>query len=248
MTRLIFSNLIRTKEAILLFCFSLFPVLLPVVNLFNTNFMQLNAPVGSMDFLTFFGAVMKVQYDIILPMIILVYLTITVFYAEANTGTLFLYKDISRTKVFLSKVAALSGVYLIYALLTFVFSLVTYYLYLIHLPYTSGRFLPPSFNDASMVFDIIGTVFACLLCILVAAVVSQRCGVGVTMLVSILYVLVSQLAPLLGTLCYFLPNAYGTVAEHLGNGPAFMGSLALFLFYSIILTVYGNHAYKTLEY
>ncbi|WEV75748.1 hypothetical protein [Bifidobacterium sp. ESL0800] len=249
MTRLIFRNLLRTKEAIIFLCFSLFPILLPIAAQFSTKFMQFSGDKGSTDCLSFFGAVLNVNYQTILPMIVLIYLVATTFYTEAREGTLFLYKDISRRKVFMAKTAALAGVVAIYAVLLFIVSTAVYYLYMTGQPYASGTFLPIDADTAqSAAFDIIGTIFAMLLCLLVAALVSQRFGTGITMLVSILYILTSQIAPMLDTLRYFLPNAYSALVDTLGFTPAMGAATALFIIYSAILLAWGNHAYKTLEY
>ncbi|WEV73383.1 hypothetical protein OZX74_05380 [Bifidobacterium sp. ESL0798] len=249
MTRLIFKNLMRTKETIIFLCFSLFPVLLPIAAQFNTKFMQFRGEKGSTDCLSFFGAVLNVNYQTILPMIVLIYLVVSSFYVEARDGTLFLYKDISRRKIFMAKVAALTGVVAVYVALLFVVSAAVYYLYMIHQPYASGTFLPIDADTAqSAAFDIVGTIFAMLLCVLVASVASQRFGVGITMLVAILYILVSQIAPLLDTLRYFLPNAYSALAVTLGFALAMGAAATLFIVYSAVLLVWGNHAYKTLEY
>ena len=45
-----FKALLKKKESKIALAFSFFPMLLIVVGLFNTNFMQLSAPVGSLSF------------------------------------------------------------------------------------------------------------------------------------------------------------------------------------------------------
>ncbi|MFU1801525.1 hypothetical protein ACM28O_13970, partial [Lactiplantibacillus pentosus] len=88
----IFTTVIKRKEAWLCVGFSIFPLLLLVVDLFSTNFMQLSAPKGSMSFLEFFGAVESVQYQLTLPIIAFIYLVISCFHDEIASGKMFLFK------------------------------------------------------------------------------------------------------------------------------------------------------------
>ena len=73
-----FKALLKKKESKIALAFSFFPMLLIVVGLFNTNFMQLSAPVGSLSFLEFFSAVLFTQYQMTLPLVVFIYIVSTI--------------------------------------------------------------------------------------------------------------------------------------------------------------------------
>lgn len=157
--------LLKRKETLLLFLFSLFPFLLIVVGLFDTNFMQLSAPDSSMSFLTFFDAIINVQYQLFLPIVALIYLIVVATGDEIRQGKLILYKDIKRDKIIFSKIFSFFSIYFIYLLITLVTSLITYYTYLIRMPYTSGRFWESANEIQNISLLIIGVVFIVIIVI-----------------------------------------------------------------------------------
>jgi len=162
-----FKALLKKKESKIALAFSFFPMLLIVVGLFNTNFMQLSAPVGSLSFLEFFSAVLFTQYQMTLPLVVFIYIVSTIFRDEITSGIMYLYKDISRKVILNAKLGA------ILLVITFFSSLFTYYVYLVHKPYTSGRFWPSKIDDVQYtVISILGTILVFLLCLLVASLAS----------------------------------------------------------------------------
>ena len=112
-----------------------------------TNFMQLSGDINSMSCMEFFEAVVSVQFQLTLPSIAFMYLAATCVHDELKRGTLYLYKDIPRTKVFLCKAFSLLLWYAIYLVCTFFTSVFTYYVYIIKQPYASGFFFPPAVSS-----------------------------------------------------------------------------------------------------
>lgn len=241
--------LLKKKESKIALTFSLFPMLLIVVGLFSTNFMQLSAPVGSLSFLEFFSAVLSTQYQITLPLVIFIYIVGTIFRDEMTSGIMYLYKDISRKVILNAKLGAIFLFQLLYIVITFFSSLFTYYVYLIHQPYTSGKFLPPQTDDVQYtIVSILGTILVFLLCLLVASLASIILTNGFTMLVGIIFALFSFIAPHLATLKYLLPNGYVNVLGHLSFHDSILLLTLLFVIYYIILYVSSLHLYNRLEY
>lgn len=154
-----FKALLKKKESKIALAFSFFPMLLIVVGLFNTNFMQLSAPVGSLSFLEFFSAVLFTQYQMTLPLVVFIYIVSTIFRDEITSGIMYLYKDISRKVILNAKLGAILLFQILYIVITFFSSLFTYYVYLVHKPYTSGRFWPSKIDDVQYtVISILGTI------------------------------------------------------------------------------------------
>ena len=190
-----FKALLKKKESKIALAFSFFPMLLIVVGLFNTNFMQLSAPVGSLSFFEFFSAVLFTQYQMTLPLVVFIYIVSTIFRDEITSGIMYLYKDISRKVILNAKLGAILLFQILYIVITFFSSLFTYYVYLVHQPYTSGKLWPSQIDDVQYtVISILGTILVFLLCLLVASLASIILTNGFTMLVGII----------LGTILVFL--------------------------------------------
>ncbi|WP_455390687.1 hypothetical protein [Lactiplantibacillus pentosus] len=245
----IFTTVIKRKEAWLCVGFSIFPLLLLVVDLFSTNFMQLSAPKGSMSFLEFFGAVESVQYQLTLPIIAFIYLVISCFHDEIASGKMFLFKDIKRSKILNAKISSVLSIYFIYFILTFVASLITYYMHLIHMSYTSGAFLPAHLADLQYVIISVAGIFTVTqLCLLISVASSIKLGNGLTMLIGIVFALVSFIAPSLKGPKYFLPNGYSGLVGKIGFGTSLAMILLLFLIYALIIYIFSNRSFKKMEY
>lgn len=244
-----FKALLKKKESKIALVFSLFPMLLIIVGLFSTNFMQLSAPVGSLSFLEFLSAVLSTQYQITLPLVVFIYIVSTIFRDEVTSGIMYLYKDISRKVILNAKLGAILLFQLLYIVITFFSSLFTYYVYLVHQPYTSGKFLPSQIDDVQYtVVSILGTILVFLLCLLVASLASIILTNGFTMLVGIIFALFSFIAPHLASLKYVFPNGYVNVLGHLSFNNSILFLTVLFVVYYVILYAVSLRLYSKLEY
>ena len=244
-----FKALLKKKESKIALAFSFFPMLLIVVGLFNTNFMQLSAPVGSLSFLEFFSAVLFTQYHMTLPLVVFIYIVSTIFRDEITSGIMYLYKDISRKVILNAKLGAILLFQILYIVITFFSSLFTYYVYLVHKPYTSGRFWPSKIDDVQYtVISILGTILVFLLCLLVASLASIILTNGFTMLVGIIFALFSFIAPQLASLKYVFPNGYVNVLGHMSFNSSILLIMLLFVVYYAILYIASLYFYSRLEY
>ena len=233
-----FKALLKKKESKIALAFSFFPMLLIVVGLFNTNFMQLSAPVGSLSFLEFFSAVLFTQYQMTLPLVVFIYIVSTIFRDEITSGIMLN-----------AKLGAILLFQILYIVITFFSSLFTYYVYLVHKPYTSGRFWPSKIDDVQYtVISILGTILVFLLCLLVASLASIILTNGFTMLVGIIFALFSFIAPQLASLKYVFPNGYVNVLGHMSFNSSILLIMLLFVVYYAILYIASLYFYSRLEY
>ncbi|MCR1901286.1 hypothetical protein [Ligilactobacillus apodemi] len=163
--------------------------------------MNLNADKGSLSFIEFFQAMLSVQYQMALPLIALFYLVVTVFRDEIKRGYLFLYKDISKKKIFNAKIQSLCVVYLIYLLSLFLFCMFVYYVRLVQFDYTSKTFFPVGAdNIAYIVVGILGVILVTFVGVLVVADLSLLTINSVAVVLGIFFVLVSTISKYFATI------------------------------------------------
>lgn len=129
--------------------------------------------------------------SLVLPILALFYLTYTVFRGEADSRTLFLYKDIKRSDIFWAKVVSLIGIVFLYSGAIFLTSLIYYYARIGHMDYASLNFWAqdPAAN-ANFFQTFFGESFSMVVCVFLAAFLSLKKGLGMTMVSSFVYLIV----------------------------------------------------------
>ena len=241
--------LLKKKESKIALAFGLFPILLIIVGLFNTNFMRLSAPIGSLSFLEFCSAVLSTQYQITLPLIVFIYIVSTIFRDEITSGIMYLYKDISRKTILDAKLGGILLFQILYLIITFFSSLFTYYTYLVRQPYTSGRFFPTKVDDLQYTLvSMLGTILVFLLCMMVTSLASIILTNGFTMLVGIIFALLSFIAPHLALIKYIFPNGYINVLGDFSFGSSVLFLVLLFAMYSAVIYIISLYLYSKIEY
>jgi len=208
------KNLLKQKTSWLLLAFSLFPFILIIASLFNTDFMQLKGMEKSLSCLDFISAIIYTQHQFIFPFIILAFIASTLFYDEIKSGRLIIFKDNSRTNILKSKRAALFILFIMYFGLIIFSSTITYFIYIKTLPIATQTFLPINNNDTNKILlEILGYFLTELIGLSIALTVSIVLTSGYTILVTIFYQLLSMLAPSLNTIKYVFPNSYSNIYD-----------------------------------
>lgn len=245
----IFRNLLKKMETRIFLACAFFPLLIAVTSLFNTKLLQMNAPKGSLSFIEFFGSMMSVQFQMVIPYIVLIYLVINLFGNEIKSGKLYLYKDMCRNKILNIKLKAIIMIYLTYILVLFFASFSTYFLCLNHFSYTSGHFLANELiYTQSAIFELGSYTSLGVLLILLALLLSLFYSSGITMLGSIFFIMLSVILPHLQLGKFIMPNGYINQIENLGIGRSVFFAGLLFFIYSVFLYVLSNKKITNIEY
>ena len=245
----VFRTIYKKKEAKICMLFSLFPLLLIVTSFLPRNFMKLNGVAGSMSCMEFFEAVVFVQFQLTLPSIAFMYLAVTCIYDEIHKGRLYLYKDISKIKIFGCKGLGLIVWYLIYLGTTFLTSVFTYYVYVSKLSYASGAFLPTKVEDLQyIVIGLMGTVLTFVISLLLVTVLSTFLNNGTTLIIGILFSLFSSIAPSLDKINMFFPTGFLYTYENIGFKNAVIYIFLLSVVYIGVIVGVGKYKVTRIEY
>ena len=252
MTNLYRANLklsLKRKESFILWAFALLPFILIIVDLFDTQFMQLSAPVNSLSFTTFLEAVINIQYETFLPLVALIYLVIVTVGDEVRSGKLLLYKDINRAEIIFAKLFSLLTVYGIYFGLTVVTSLLTYYTHLVNQPYTSGQFFPNEGQEfKNSVLIVLATIAMSVICIFLTAFLSLKFNNGLTLLLVSIVMLFSFVSSKLTLTSYIFPNAYPEFFTGSNFWLVLLAILGNLVGISFILSWCNQASFKKIEY
>ena len=243
----VFASVWKRKETKIFLAFAfLFPTLFLASTFLpkGSNFMVPGASDGYLySFVVLTGSLFKSSNDFTLPILALFYLTYTVFKGEADSHTMFLYKDIKRQDIFWAKVLSLVTIVLIYTGIFLLVMVPYYYTRIGHLDYATLTFWDHLADEnAGFAQSILGGMLDMLVCVLLAACVSLYSGVGATMAVAFGYSLGSSILAVFGLASFFPTGNINALYEG--------ASLFLILGTSILVTlVYSTVlAYLTLKY
>lgn len=249
----VFESIWKRKETKVFLSFSvLYPTLFLVSTFLpeGSNFMVPSTSDGSkFAFSDLFPLIFDASIDFVLPVLALFYLTFTVFRTEADSHTMFLYKDIRRKDIFLAKLFSLVMIILSYTGLFFLVFGLYYYLRIGHMPYADMVFLSSIPGaDAALVQVIVGLIFDMIVCVFLATVMSLYFGIGLTMTMAFTYSIGSTILGIFGFAAFFPAGDIGYLFE----GGSLLVTLSLSTFvtvlYSGVLTYFGLKRFKVLEF
>ncbi|HFI0150454.1 TPA: hypothetical protein ACGO3A_001381 [Streptococcus suis] len=244
----VFASVWKRKETKIFLAFALlFPTLFLAASFLpkGSNFMVPRVDDGYLfSFVTLSGVVFKSASDFVLPILALFYLTYTVFKGEADSHTMFLYKDIKRQDIFWAKVLSLVTIVLIYTGIFFLVMVVYFYTRFGHMDYAILTFWDHlnATENAGFAQTILGVVLDMLVCVLLAACVSLYSGVGATMAVAFGYSLGSSILAVFGLASLFPVGNIDALYEGASLLSTLGTSVLVTLVYSTVL------AYLTLKY
>lgn len=245
----VFRTVYKKKEAKICLLFCALPLLLIITSFLPTNFMQLSGVAGSMSCMEFFEAVIFVQFQLTLPSIAFMYLSITCIHDEIKRGNLYLYKDIPRIKIFLYKSFSLLAWYGIYFVSTFLTSVFTYYVHIIKQPYASGMFFPTKIEDVQyIIIGLLGTVLAIIISILLVVVLSIFLNNGASLIIGILFALFCSIAPNLENINVLFPTGFQNTYELIGFSKAVSLIILISVIYFSVIGIVGKYKIKRIEF
>ncbi|HEL1585173.1 TPA: hypothetical protein TXJ06_001940 [Streptococcus suis] len=244
----VFASVWKRKETKIFLAFAfLFPTLFLASTFLpkGSNFMVPHVTNGYLlSFVALTGTVFKSASDFVLPILALFYLTYTVFKGEADSHTMFLYKDIKRQDIFWAKVLSLVTIVLIYTGIFLLVMVVYYYTRIGHLDYATLTFWDhlDVMENAAFAQSILGGMLDMLVCVLLSACLSLYSGVGATMAVAFGYSLGSSILAVFGLASLFPTGNINALYEGASLFSTLGTSVLVTLVYSTVL------AYLTLKY
>ncbi|HEL2056464.1 TPA: hypothetical protein TY413_001809 [Streptococcus suis] len=244
----VFASVWKRKETKIFLAFAfLFPTLFLATTFLpkGSNFMVPSVSDGYLySFVALTSSLFKSSIAFTLPILALFYLTYTVFKGEADSHTMFLYKDIKRQDIFWAKVLSLVTIVLIYTGIFLLVMVPYYYTRIGHLDYATLTFWDHLYvmENAAFAQSILGSMLDMLVCVLLAACVSLYSGVGATVAVAFGYSLGSSILAIFGLASFFPTGDINALYEGASLFSTLGLSVLVTLVYSTVL------AYLTLKY
>lgn len=249
----VFASVWKRKETKIFLAFAfLFPTLFLASTFLpkGSNFMVPHVTNGYLlSFVALTGTVFKSASDFTLPILALFYLTYTVFKGEADSHTMFLYKDIKRQDIFWAKVLSLVTIVLIYTGIFLLVMVVYYYTRIGYLDYATLTFWDHLADEnAGFAQSILGGMLDMLVCVLLAACVSLYSGVGATMAVAFGYSLGSSILAVFGLASFFPTGNINALYEGASLFSTLGTSVLVTLVYSTVLSYLTLKYFKKMEF
>ena len=249
----VFESVWKRKETKIFLAFSVYPLIYFISSFFGeSNFMQISPAEGlKVGFIDFADMMLNSMDMMILPTIALYFLTLSVFRRETDDHTMFLYKDINKKNIYLSKYLSLIIILAIYFLMFLVFSLITHYGRVIHMDFGTARFASDTlYFTLYELISIFSIFLKGIVSISVAALVSLYFGTGATMTTSAIFTLFMMIVSLIGgPLAILFPTGYKQFIETASDvWIGLSGPVLVTVLYATICNLFSLKKFKGLEF
>ncbi|MBY4956101.1 hypothetical protein [Streptococcus suis] len=239
----VFQSVFKRRDVNILLAFTFLPLL--VSSLAGIGDAQLNTDV-TRSLLFFIVSALELQFQLVLPALIMGFIVSSVFRDEISSGILFLYKDIKKSSILHAKLLSLFAVYVIYFLGTVLIASLTYVVTIA--PRYGFHWLPAHQAAYSLLYILTMIGLNLILLSLVAAVSIKRTTI-MAVLAGVLFNLFAQVGPLLNGFRYAFPPTYATkLAGQFPFGLAFAISLGLILLYFGLAYRSARKNFEKIEY
>lgn len=244
----IFFNTIKMKSVWLYWLLGLMPFIVVIAMSINSNFLQISGEAGTLSGLEFFSMIFGILHNMLFPSIILAFITSKLFYDELNSGIIFMYKDINRNTILISKWMSLFFIQLIFLFILFISSVIVYFTFLHNYDFSSGDLMPITKYMATTIVPTITLYLIEVLTINFSILFSLHFSTGFTIFGIILFLLFTTIAPQLQKAKYFLPTGYDEQISSLGGESVLLISFMIFLVYFLATISYTMYKHKKIEY
>lgn len=243
----ILRSVLKRKEVKVFLVLSLTPLLYFLSTFLKTKLFSFSGPTGSkIAFFDFFYGQFNLQFNSIISSLALAFLAISVFRTEISTHILFLYKDIDKRKIFLSKILSLMTVVLLYCGIYFLAALFTYYTRVAYLSYGSLQFWSDDFTYS--IVSSLGVVLAYVLVVMLSSLASLYLSNGIVITLILLFNVFMSLSGIIGGINWLFPVGYADFAEANGLGIGLLVITGLTFLYSALIYFCSLHKFKNLEF
>ncbi len=245
----VFKTTCKRKPAKIFISFGLMPLLIMIISMLPTNFMQIGGMDNSLSFMDFFDLCQSVVFDTVLPLVALIYLVIYSVNQDIEKGTLYLFKDLDRGRIIDAKIKSIILVYIVFSLVTFVAALIAYYLHFQNMSFGSGEFISSLASDRkTMWISLLGKLYIYIITISLAVLLSIRFNNSLTLVVTLLFALFSSVSEKLGGSKYLFPNSYHSIYQQFGFAQSILIMTALLAIYLGIFWTLSRKYFKKLEF
>ena len=244
----VLSTTWNRKESKLFLLFSLIPILYLASTFMETSFMNvISLESGAkLSFLEMYDGIFNLSFNSTLPTLSLFLLILSVVRSDIELHRLFLYKDIERKKILLSKILSILSLFALFVLIFSLLMFGVYYLRIIHLPFASGEFLGQ--DSWLAIFSIFGTILHHVFYIFLLTMISLFFSNIASIVSGIILLIFTGILPLFGKIGLIFPNGFRLLAEEGNFHLAYIGIISITTFYSLILFYFSLKKFGKVEF
>lgn len=244
----VLSTTWNRKESKLFLLFSLIPILYLASTFMETSFMNVTSieTGAKLSFLEMYDGIFNLSFNSTLPTLSLFLLILSVVRSDIELHRLFLYKDIERKKILLSKILSILSLFALFVLIFSLLMFGVYYLRVIHLPFASGELLGQ--DSWLALFSIFGTILHHVFYIFLLTMISLFFSNIASIVSGIILLIFTGILPLFGKIGLIFPNGFRLLAEEGNFHLAYIGIISITTFYSLILFYFSLKKFRKVEF
>ncbi|MCU9534102.1 amino acid transporter [Streptococcus sp. CSL10205-OR2] len=240
----VFKSIFNRRDVKIFLSFIFLPILVPIMAEFMDG---LNSKLTS-NFLAFLDSAVSTQFRFVLPVLLFSLVISSVFRDEIESGIMFLYKDINRTKIFNAKLIGLLVIYGLFFVGTVLTSLIAYYGIMAPKGLVATNLISEKTPEVvSTIFSLLTTLGLNVITIALVVMVSVSSRAVQSVLTGVFFSLASSVAPMLIGINYLFPNGYVKLATT--NFPlAVILSVIISITYFVFFYIRGKNKFKKIEF
>ncbi|MBJ8326462.1 amino acid transporter [Streptococcus pacificus] len=240
----VFKSIFNRRDVKIFLAFIFLPILVPIM----AEFMDGLNPKLTSNFLAFLDSAVSTQFRFVLPVLLFSLVISSVFRDEIDSGIMFLYKDINRTKIFNAKFISLIAIYGLFFIGTVLTSLVAYYGLMAPKGMVATHLISENSSEVvSTLFSLLTTLGLNVITIALVVMVSISSKTVQSVLTGVFFSLASSVAPMLIGIRYLFPNGYvKLLATHFSL--AVILSVIISVSYFIFFYIKGKNKFKKIEF
>lgn len=241
------GKVLKRKDTGLLMLLSLWPILFSAVIRINPSIMNYE---GKLSVLGFMNLQLFVQSGVLVPLIILIYMSSVSLYQEIEEKQIYLYKDIPREKILKGKYFSVYIVYFLFILLYIAGSAIAYYFLFQGADLTTGTFSRGKGEILPLIYDSFQILIGFLFYIHIGFSLSLRFPAGVSIFGTLFLYIFIKTTPSIAWAKHLTPAGFREVMDFGGNSLLYtlIISIAVWLIYNIPMYLANKRYFKRIDF
>lgn len=244
-----FKKILKRLDGKVLLAITFWPLIMSLLAISGSGFFVSKGPkLGAVDFIV---TMIDFQDLIVLPLLVSVYICSMSFYEEIHTRQIYLYKDITRTKILNSKYKSVLYTYLLFYVLYAINALISYYLIFQFTKIGNGQIISYAENMIPSIFEAFEILLSQLFYIHIGISLSLRFNTGFSIFGSILLYLFIKTSRYIRWAKYLTPVGYREIINfggHMDVITTLLISLAVWIAYNIIMYFFNKKYFNKLDF
>ncbi len=241
MVEAIGKNVYKKNLIKIILAFTCWPYLVVIISLLNKDFLGIEgANISGIGFLSLFYSI---SHSIFIPIALIIFLAVNLFYDEYREGQISFYKDLCKKKVHNSKLIVIFSTYFMFIAASVINLLIVYLLFFRNTVSFSSELIGPYYKV--QLFTMLVLIMSEIVCIHIGTLLSISFNSAYAIIGGFVYFVLTRLASRFGFVKYIFFEGY---LEYESIESAFINIALLFIVLNMVIHFISNRKIAVKEF